>query len=46
MNEINLGKEFSNQNICIRVNDVDDVARLAVYLHDWLFEDVSLIKSR
>lgn len=46
MNEINLGREFSNQKICIRVNDVDDVARLAVYLHDLLFEDVSLIKSR
>ena len=46
MNDINLGKEFSNQKIYIRVNDVDQVARLAVYLYDWLFEDVSIIKSR
>ena len=43
---MNLGREFSKEKICIKVGDIEQIERLVKIINEWLFEDVSAVKSK
>lgn len=43
---MNLGREFSGKKICVKVGDVEQIERLIKIINEWLFEDVSVVKSK
>ena len=46
MCDVNLGKEFSDRKICIKVNNTEDILKLKRYIYEWLFEDVSIVMDK
>lgn len=46
MYDINLGKEFENKKVCIKIHSVKDIVDLKFYIHEWLFEDISVLNSK
>lgn len=43
MYDVNLGREFTNKKVCIKVHGAEDILKLNRYIHEWLFEDVSIV---
>lgn len=42
----NLGREFSNKTVCVKVHSVADIAKLKMHIHSMIFEDVSIVNSK
>ena len=43
MYDVNLGREFTNKKVCVKVHNTEDILKLNRYIHEWLFEDVSIV---
>lgn len=43
---MNLGREFSQGKVCVKVSNVDQIETLAKIIHEWLFEDVHVVYSK
>lgn len=43
---MNLGKEFSNKKVCVKVKNVNQIDTLEKVINNWLFEDTHVINSK
>lgn len=43
---MNLGGEFSQGKVCIKISNVNQIETLAKIIHEWLFEDVHVVYSK
>lgn len=42
----NLGREFSDKKVCVKVRNVEDIEKLMKIINSDLFEDVSIVNSK